>query len=94
MKLLEQIVIPKIATDWEMVARYLGYKVESIKQIKENVTSDTDCCIALFEDWLSTNNGTSPKTWSTLTKVLKEIKPLMSATEKIIQDLAKAGILV
>ena len=90
MKLLHQLVIPRIAEHWELIADYLKYKVEFINLIKEKkFTGNIDCCVTLFEDWLSTNNGASPKTWSTLIKVLREIKPLASTTVEIIQDLEK-----
>ena len=93
MKLLNQIVIPRIAEDWKLIAGYLEYKVEFIQLIKKDEsTGDKDCCVALFEDWLTTDNGTSPKTWSTLIRGLREIKKFKSNTEKIIQDLAKAGV--
>jgi len=89
-------VIPRTAANWETVAYYLGYEVEFVRLIKKQnrSTGDLDCCIALFEDWLSTNRGTSPKTWSTLIRILREIKTLTLTTEKIVKDLAKAGVFV
>ena len=52
------------------------------------------CCVELLENWLSTDKGVSPKSWSTLIEVLRQIKSLASMTQKIVQDLAKAGVFV
>jgi len=46
----------------------------------------------LLEDWLSSQRGVSPKCWRVLIKVLREIKVLMSAAEKIEEDLLSAGV--
>ena len=50
------------------------------------------CCVELLEDWLSSNRGVSPKSWTRLIGALKEIKSLTATTEKIIEDLEKAGM--
>ena len=75
------------------MAIYLGYKVEYKQLIKERCHHDPEiCCLELLEDWLSSDRGVSPKSWSRLIEALKEIKSLTAATEKIVQDLAKAGV--
>ena len=48
----------------------------------------------LLEDWLSSDRGVTPKLWSRLIKALKGIRPLKATTEKIIEDLQKAGVFV
>ena len=78
-----------------MVAIYLGYEVEYKQLIKERCHHDPErCCLDLLEDWLSSNRGVSPKSWSRLIETLKEIKSLTAATENIIEDLEKAGVFV
>ena len=95
MKLLHQIVIPRVASDWEQVAYYLDYEVEFIRLLRRHRTiGDLECCKVLFEDWLSTSNGKSPKTWSTLIRVLREVEQFKSTTEKIIRDLVREGVIV
>jgi len=95
MRLLHELVIPRIAADWSLVADYLEYEVEYKKMIKKKHHDDpTECCVELLEDWLSSNRGVSPKCWSKLIEVLRQIKNLTSAVEKIVQDLAKAGVFV
>ena len=95
MRLLHEIVIPRIATDWSMVADYLEYEVEYKQVIKEKCHNDPErCCVELLEDWLSSDRGISPKSWSRLIEALKGIKSLTAATEMIMQDLTKAGVAV
>ena len=93
MRLLHEIVVPRIAADWSIVADYLEYEVEYKRIIKERSHNDPErCCVELLEDWLSSDRGVSPKSWSRLIEALKGIKSLTATTEKIIQDLEKAGV--
>ena len=95
MRLLHEIVVPRIAADWSVVADYLEYKMEHKQVIKEKCHNDPErCCVELLEDWLSSDRGISPKSWSRLIEALKGIKSLTAATEMIIQDLTKAGVAV
>jgi len=93
MRILHEVVIPRIAADWSLVADYLEYEVEDKKLIREKCHHDPlKCCVELLEDWLSSDKGVSPKSWSRLIEVLRQIKSLTSTTEKIVKDLAKAGV--
>ena len=95
MRLLHEIVVPRIAADWSMVADYLGYELEYKRLIREKYCDNAQrCCVELLEDWLSSNRGVSPKSWSKLIEVLSGIKSLKATTEKIVEDLATAGIIV
>jgi len=95
MRLLHEVVIPKIAADWSLVADYLEYEVEYKKVIRKKCRDDPiECCVELLEDWISSDNGVSPKSWSKLIEILRQIKSLASTTEHIIQDLAKAGVVL
>ena len=93
MKVLHEVVIPRIAAKWSTVAYYLGYEVE----FKEMISLDChhksmDCCIYLLQDWLISNRGVSPKSWSTLIETLRQIKPLTGTVEKIVEDLKQQGV--
>ena len=95
MRLLHEIVIPRIAADWSIVADYLDYEVKTKKLIKERCHDDpVRCCVELLEDWLSSDRGVSPKSWQRLIDALKGIKSLTAETKKIVQDLGEAGIVV
>ena len=95
MRLLHEVVVPRIAADWSIVADYLDYEVEYKRVIKERCRDDPErCCVELLEDWLSSDRGVSPKSWSMLIEALRGIKKLTATTEKIITDLEKAGVFV
>ena len=93
MRLLHEIVVPRIAAEWDVVAIYLMYEVEHKKLIKERCHHDPErCCLELLQDWLCSDRGVTPKSWSKLIEVLREIKSLKVATAKIVEDLATAGV--
>ena len=95
MRLLHEIVVPRIAADWDVVAVYLGYEVEYKQLIKTRCHHDPErCCLELLEDWLTSNRGVTPKSWSKLIEVLKGIKDLTATTERIVEDLTTAGVIV
>ena len=84
---INKIVIPEIKAEWEDVAYALGYKIVTVQAIKAEHKELKKCCRELFIDWLSTNHGVSPKTWSTLLEKLKEVEDLSAATDDIINKL-------
>ena len=58
------------------------------KTIEKQYTSDGKmCCTKLFEDWLNTENGVSPKTWQTLLTQLNEVEGLADKVKEIIKRL-------
>ena len=84
------IVIPLIQAEWEDVAFALRYKISTVNNLREkNNDNPKKCCKDLFIDWLSTDHGARPKTWSTLIEKLKKIDDLAAATSKIINELEK-----
>lgn len=78
MYLLNAFVIPK-SDHWKNVALYsLCYDSHMVEEIEQNCASDPKQCYAdLFENWLSTGNGISPKTLATLLTQLTNVKNLM-----------------
>ena len=87
---LNYIVIPRIKAEWEDVAYALHYKIVTVNAIKEKHNENPKkCCRELFIDWLLTNHGVGPKTWSTLLDKLKEVEGLSVATQEIIKELEK-----
>ena len=92
MRVLHDIVIPRVAAHWYMLADYLKYELEYKQLIQETCNNvPLKCCVMLLEDWLTSKRGVSPKSWGVLIKILREIKVLTSAVEKIEEDLIKAG---
>ena len=88
MKVLHDVVVPRIAANWSMVADYLEYEVEFKNLINLQCNENPlKCCVYLLEDWLVKDRGVSPKSWSTLIRTLRQIKTLTATTEKIVYDL-------
>jgi len=94
MVLLCEIVVPRIAANWNMMADCLEFGDEDKRLIGEKCQYDpVKCCEQLLENWLSGDKGVSPKSWSKLIEVLKEIRCLRGAAEKILKELEEAGVL-
>ena len=85
---INKLVIPKVFQEWEDVAYGLEYNISTVNAIRcKHNENPKKCCRELFEDWLSTNNGSKPKTWQTLLHRLEEIKELYSVTGNIRKQL-------
>ena len=86
---LNEFVIPKIQADWADVAYALCYKIHAVRAIEVKHHEDPKkCCKELLKDWLTTKNGMSPKTWSTLLYALGKVNELASVTREIEKDLS------
>jgi len=86
---LNKIVVPQVMAHWKDVAyNSLHYDFIKVKAIKEKHNDDPKkCCQELFEDWLSTQNEVSLKTWKELIEQLKEVDELTQSIDTIIQKL-------
>lgn len=87
---LNYFVLPRIQAHWKEVAYALRYDIHTVKAIEESSKENTKkCCMQLFEDWLTTNHGSSagPKTWATLLTALGKIEELTAVREDILKDL-------
>ena len=88
MKQLLTSVVPRIAAEWDKVAHYLEFTISSIKIIRQQYRGDPkECCYHLLEEWISTDQGVTPKNWTTLLSVLKQIKELTSMCNEIEKEL-------
>ena len=87
---LNQIVVHRVAAEWEDVAFALKFDIPIVHAISEtHKNNPTKCCKELFKKWLTTGHGVTPKIWKTLIRRLQEITDLAAATEEIIQDLVE-----
>ena len=82
---LISIIIPKIKPQWESLAYCMRYNLQEVRGFKTN----KDCCISLFDNWLSTSHGPKPKTYQTLLKHIKKIDELTAASEEIEKELVQ-----
>ena len=80
-------VIPKIKASWKNIACVLQYDIQVVKAIGQNHQNVEECCQELFEDWLTTDYGVQPKTWSTLLTHLKKLEELAAAVEAVEEKL-------
>ena len=87
---LYEVVVPRVYAQWRDVGYALKYKTSTLNGIEAKSQKDPEeSCKTLFEDWLSTDNGTGPKTWVTLLDALKRVKKLAKAREEIIGKVAE-----
>ena len=95
MKCLHQLVIHKVAAEWKTIADFLDFESSTINIIQEQYRDNlTKCCTELFREWLHTNHGLKPKTWSTLFDALRNVRQLATVTEEIERKLkSKTAVL-
>ena len=86
---LIKIVIPKIKANWEHLAYSLKYDIPTVNAIDKDSHDSGQSCEKLFKDWLSTNHGAAPKTWSTLLEKIKEVDGLFAAADDIERELSR-----
>ena len=88
MKHLINIVVPRIAAYWNDVAFNLDFSIATVQIISKKFSNDPrSCCSELFEQWLTSGEGSRPKIWSTLLTALKQMKHLGAVTEEIEREL-------
>ena len=81
-------IVPRIAWVWQEVAQYLEFGSDIIMCIQCDYGDDLEkCCFILLEEWISTDRGSIPKSWTTLLSVFKQIKALSETGGKIEKDL-------
>ena len=81
---LIDIVIPNIKAEWEDIAYCMRYEPEYVEAIKKESSDLKECCRKLFVDWLTSNNGPTPKTYLTLLNHIKKVDKLAN-TSKVIE---------
>ena len=93
MKTMYKCVVKKLAPHWTTVGDYLEYSVRERNAFKG--PDDKKSLIAVLENWIGTDNGRQPKTWSTFTRVLMELDQDLSITvgSEIHASLEKEGVL-
>ena len=83
---LNQIVIPEVKAHWEDLAYSMGYEISQVGAIDRNGRDVGDRCSKLFEDWLETPHGCTPKTWGTLIREIKDVDELYAASKRITKE--------
>ena len=66
----------------------LEFDIPRVNIIKQKGRDDPEsCCCELLCEWLDSDHGITPKSWTTLLTTLKQIKKLNSVTDEIEKDL-------
>ena len=87
MRELQLYVVPEVKADWEKLAYAMEYDTPEVKAIRNDGKDSDDCCIKLFEDWLDSSHGCTPKTWGKLLERIKEVSKLHAAEGRIKEKL-------
>ena len=77
---LNKTVIPKMKTDWQKLAYAMKYDIGEVGAIDKEGRDLQECCEKLFTNWLTTDNGPTPKTYETLLKSIKEVADDLTAS--------------
>ena len=85
---LINIVIPKVKASWENLAYSMGYSVNAVRGFERDSRYLDEQCCKLFEDWLTTGQGCTPKTWQTLLQRIKQVDDLTAAVEETEKELS------
>ena len=95
MKLLYKLVIPKISAHWDVVLANLEYELAFKQELDRKYKGNPrECCTALLEDWISSNRGVIPKTFTKLLEVLCTINEIAPFMRDMIEALKKEGIAI
>jgi len=90
MKLINDIIVPKVSAYWHVLLYNLEYDIAFKKELEKKHKGDPrQCCTALFEDWITSSRGISPKNYDKLLKVLDCVPELVGATTEIRKLLGK-----
>ena len=82
-----KIVIPEVKASWIELAYSMDYSVNAVRGFEKDGRNLDEQCRKLFEDWLTTGHGCTPKTWQTLLDHLKQINDLTAAVNNIEKEL-------
>ena len=85
---LIDIVIPKVKASWVEVAYSMGYSVIAVRGFETDGRNSNEQCRKLFEDWLTTGHGCTPKTWETLLQQIKQVTELTAAVKEVEEQLS------
>ena len=86
--------VKKLAPYWITVADFLDYSVAEKEKFR--CDDNKSSLVAVLEDWITTDNGREPKTWSTFAKVLTEVDEDQSISlgHEIYVKLQSKGVLI
>ena len=84
-----KIVFPKIKAQWKYVAYSMKYAPNEVSAFESDSKDCKGGCLNLFTDWLTTDNGITPKIWLTLIEQIKVVDGLQQAAKDIEEEVKK-----
>ena len=81
------VVVPKIKANWRHVAYSMQYDTKDIDGIERDSSDSARRCEKLFENWLDSPRGITPKTWDTLLKCIRDVDELAVTVNNIGEEL-------
>ena len=84
---IEENVVPKIASDWEQFAIYLGVEPTCIDIIRRNNAQNAvAACREMVRNWMTKerDTGSQPRTWDTVVQAIKRM-----GREDLVDELSK-----
>ena len=82
---LKKLVIPEVYSHWEVLAYSMDYETTQINAMERDGKDASERCAKLFEDWLTTNHGCTPKTWQKLLERIEDLDERYISAEHIKQ---------
>ena len=86
------ITFSLIKAEWKLVAYSMNYTPYDVKAFENDSKDLTGSCIKLFEDWLTSEKGITPKTWQKLIHHIKIVDGLQHAAEIIEERVKKLNV--
>ena len=65
----------------------MQYSINDVNGIEKDSSNLAEMCQKLFENWLTSPKGITPKTWRTLLKCIRDVDDLVVAAENIDTEL-------
>ena len=83
------VVVPKVKAEWVRLGYSMGFGIEDIRALERDssLRNSGEKCRRLFEIWLSSGRGCTPKTLGRLLERIKEVEDLNSAAKDIMKEL-------
>ena len=82
---------PKMKANWQKLAFAMKYDNGEVDAFDKEGRDFEERCYKMFNNWLTTGHGPTPKTYETLLKYIKKVDDLTAACEEIEKELIKGN---
>ena len=91
MKLLRNIVVPRVSSNWKTIGLNLDIKDCRLSAIEKSEHYKTDaCCVEMFSNWLNLapHTGSLPLTWGSVLFAIEKVERVTS--EELLAELKRS----